>query len=501
MLGRREGGSHAYAGRASSREGVENLFSFKFDRFGELRLECQQAGSPAKHKHKHRKIHHMKTSQLERITAKFKISARRARMPIYSWFSADDAAALVTEKSVSYWGTRLREHREYARQCTGEAKSPPKSRLIWSESLRTLVEEIADGGCPVAEALLKARRFRHAHARKLAGNHFSFREKAGMISYLPAGRALVTTEAGLWARDGRQEMKPVKWARSVLAGWQLSRLRDEQFSAFAARFAAAENASALRVGLIEDVGAVYDERNYNTDTLCSCMQQCNASYGVESDNGKGQRVGDFYERAGAQVLTVRRGDGRLEGRAIYWPKIQGLGADVAGLDRVYGSPEVVELVKSWARENGVAMRSNPQGGGDTAWLLNGESLGRGAYVVPARDLCGARFFPYLDTFRFQDEDGNLWTEDDSDRTVFEYTSTQGGREERNRHEGEVQLHDGTWHDEDDAYYVESEGEYYASEDVVHCYRSDSYILREGAFEVEIGRNNTIYLSAEYVNEL
>lgn len=421
-------------------------------------------------------------------------------MPIYSWFCAEDAAALVSEKSTSYWGTRLREHREYARQCSASsAKTPPKSRLIWSESLRVLVEDIADGGCPVAEALLKARRFRHAHARKLAGNHFSFREKAGLISFLPAGRTLVMNDAGLWARDGRQEQKPVKWAKSVLAGWQLSRLRDEQFSAFAARFAAAENASALRVELVEDVGAVYGDRNHCEQYVgVACMQQ---SHKADYDNGRGERVGDFYERAGAQVLTVRRGDGRLEGRAIYWPKIQGLGANVAGLDRVYGSPEVLEMVKSWARENGVAMRANPQSGGNTAWMLNGESLGRGAYVVPEGDLCDAGWYPYMDTFRYQDEDGDLWTEDDKDRTVYEYTSVHGDREERNRHEGEVQLHNGTWIDEDDAYYVESEGEYYASDDVVHCHRSGNTILREGAFEVEIGRNNTIYLSAEYVTEL
>lgn len=421
-------------------------------------------------------------------------------MPIYGWFCAEDAAALMTEKSTSYWGTRLREHREYARQSSAMvAKTPPASRLIWSESLRDLVADIAAGGCPVAEALIKARKYRHAHNQKLAGNYFSFREKAGMISYLPSGRALVVNDAGLWARDGRQETKPVKWAKSVLAGWQLARLKDHDFSAFAAKFAAAENASALRVELVDDVGAIYGERNHSDAVNGSCMQQYHLSHGEDYDNGRGERVGDFYERAGAKVLTVRRGDGRLEGRAIYWPKIQGLGAEVAGVDRVYGSPEVLEVVKTWAAENGVAMRSNPQSGGETSWRLNGEALGYGAYVVPARSVCGAGFYPYLDTFRYQDADGDLWTGDDKDRTVYAYNSTCGDREDCNPHEGQVQLHDGEWHDEEDAYMVE--GEYYAGDDVVECHRTGEYILRDGAYEIELSRTRTIYISADYVTEL
>ena len=441
----------------------------------------------------------MTTSQLERVTKTLKRSAKKAGMQLYSWFCEEDARAMLAERSTSYWGTRLREHREYARQST-TAKIPPASRLHWSASLRDLVADIAAGGCPVAEALQKARTYRHAHSQKLAGNYFSFREKAGMISYLPAGRPLVLNDAGLWARDGRQETKPVKWAKSVLAGWQLARLKDHDFSAFAAKFAAAENASALRLELVDNVGAVYGERNHSENVGHACMQQYHASYGADSDNGRGERVGDFYERAGAKVLAIWRGDGRLEGRALYWPKIHGLsGGEVAGLDRVYGSPEVLEMVKNWASEGGVAMRSNPQSGGDTSWRLNGESLGYGAYIVPARSVCGAGFFPYLDTFRYQDGDGDLWSSHDEDRTVYAYGSTCGDREECNPHEGEVQLHDGTWHDEDDAYEVD--GEYYAGDDVVECYRTGEHILREGAYEVELSRTQTVYISADYVREL
>lgn len=422
-------------------------------------------------------------------------------MHLFNWFCEEDARAMMNERSTSYWGIRLREHREYARQSTATVtKNPPASRLHWSDSLRTLVEDIAGGGCPVAEALIKARKYRHAHNQKLTGNYFSFREKAGMISYLPAGRNLVLNDAGLWARDGRQETKPVKWAKSVLAGWQLARLKDHDFSAFAAKFAAAENASALRVELVDDVGAVYEERNHSDAVSGSCMQQYSLSYGEDRDNGRGERVGDFYKRAGAKVLAVWRGDGRLEGRAIFWPKIRGLSAgNVAGVDRVYGSPEVLEMVKRWAAENGAAMRSNPQSGGETSWWLNGESLGYGGFIVPAQSLRGAGFYPYMDTFRYQDEDGDLWAVHDKNRTVFAYGSTCGDREECNPHEGQVQLHDGTWHDEDDAYEVG--GEYYAGEDVVECHRTGEYILRDGAFEIELSRTRTVCISADYVREL
>jgi hypothetical protein len=443
----------------------------------------------------------MTTSQLERVTAKFNMSARRARMPIYSWFCAEDARALVTEKSTAYWAVRLKEHREYARTTRQDPltrdfldRVKPTGKLTFSNSLIELLTGMELHGDAVAAALAKASKYAHCHARKVPGNYYSYREKAGMISYLPAGRALVHTESGTWARDGRQEMKPAKWARSVLAGWQLARLRDEDFSAFASKFAAAENAAAVRLELCDDVGAVYGCRNYSDYVGGSCMQ----AYPGAGDNGKGEAVGPFYREAGAQVLAIWRGDGRLEARAIFWPEMHISGRVVPAVDRVYASPEHSEMFRAWARENGAAVKGNLNGRGN-AWELGGEHLGYGGYVVPSGDVDGVDFFPYLDTFRFQDESGNLCANDEEDETVYEYCCTGGGREERNRHEGQVQLHDGTWHDEDDAYEVD--GEYYASEDVVMCHRSDEYILRNGAYEIELGRNNTIHISAEYVTEL
>lgn len=422
-------------------------------------------------------------------------------MPIYSWFCTEDARALVAEKSTAYWAVRLKEHREYARTtkhdpltCALLDRVKPTGKLIFSRSLSELLAGMEDAGDAVAAALLRAGRYAHCHARKVPGNYYSYREKAGMISYLPAGRTLVFTESGTWARDGRQETKPAKWARSILAGWQLARLRDEDFSAFAARFAAAENAAAVRLELCDDVGAVYGCREFSDYVGGSCMQ----AYPGAGNNGKGEAVGPFYREAGAKVLTIWRGDGRLEARAIFWPEMHISGRVVPAVDRVYASPEHSEMIRAWARENGAAVKGNLNGRGN-AWELDGQHLGYGGYVVPSGDVDGVNFFPYLDTFRYQDEAGNLCAEDDRDETCYEYSCTGGGREERDRHEGQVQLHDGSWHDEEDAYEVG--GEYYAGEDVVECHRSGEYILRDGAFEVELSRHETVYFSARYVTEL
>ena len=444
----------------------------------------------------------MKTKTLERIKARFNRSARKCGLYTYGGLQDAEVADMAYSKSSAYWARNLhdqRQHRAYMAKvdlltCGIWERIRPTGRLTFSSSLSELLAGMESAEDGVAAALIRASKYSHCHARKVPGNFYAIREKAGLISYLPAGRRLMLTDSGTWARDGRQEMKPAKWARAILAGWQLARLTDQDFAKFAAKFAAAENASALRLELCEDVGDVYERRNFSDHVSGSCMQ---ADADESKDNGRGYRVGPFYKAAGAQVLAIWRGDGRLEARAMYWPEVHIGGRTVPAVDRVYGSPEHCEMIKAWARENGAAVKGNMSGKG-SAWELDGQHLGYYGYITPVGDVDGVNFFPYLDTFRYQDSSGNLCAMDDEE-TVYEYCCTGGGREERDRHEGEVQLHDGTWHDEDDAYEVN--GEYYAGEDVVMCHRSDEYILRDGAFEIELGRNNTIYLSAEYVTEL
>jgi hypothetical protein len=218
----------------------------------------------------------------------------------------------------------------------------------------------------------------------------------------------------------------------------------------------------------------------------------------DEENGYlGGKLGDFWDCYGVKILTVTQKSGKLMGRAIYWPHVNGGGVDGPALDRMYGSPEAVEMMKNYATENALAYKLQ-QSMGSREWQRNGERVGSGGYVESAKSVSSHIYYPYMDTFAYGDDDDTLNTQKDDD-TTHEYKSTSGGREEINPHEGQVQLANGEWIDEDDAYEVD--GEYYGSDEVVYCHRSGETILRDGAFMVELSRYETIYLSADYVTEL
>jgi hypothetical protein len=153
---------------------------------------------------------------------------------------------------------------------------------------------------------------------------------------------------------------------------------------------------------------------------------------------------------------------------------------------------VIEYVFSqgWAKKE--ADRS-----GNSSWLMpDGSAYHRGVSVELAKSVEGCRFFPYIDTFQYQDGDVLYAREDSS--WEYRYCCTTGGRDDN--HAGQVQDVDGEWIDESDATCID--GDYYATHDdrVVYCHNDDEYILRADAYEVEVGgRIGTIYLHDRYVS--
>jgi hypothetical protein len=69
------------------------------------------------------------------------------------------------------------------------------SKLVVAESLRQLVQAIADSGNAPAKMMIQAFESSMYHG-PLAGNHYAYREKAGLISYCPAGRVQSIGENG-----------------------------------------------------------------------------------------------------------------------------------------------------------------------------------------------------------------------------------------------------------------------------------------------------------------
>lgn len=365
------------------------------------------------------------------------------------------------------------------------------SRLRVSATLEKWLNRIEESpnakAARVATAILRAMESRVAHAQELFGNFFASREREGLISYCPADRTQGITPDGKWERAGRVEIKPAKFARGILR--HPERFRDDEYAAFAEAFGGVEAGEKIEWRILTteaEIDAAYNALNWGSKTpdneggdlrIQSCMW--------------GQDVGRFYERAGARVLLgVQRGI--YVSRVVLW-ETREIGT-VA--DRLYASPSINEACRAYIREQGWA-KKEADSNSSSGWIqADGSTIHRTLTVEPPRSLSCCRTFPYMDSFRWQYGD-LLRTIDDGDWD-YEYASTSGGREEG--HRGQLQDVDGNWIYEDDAYSVG--GDYYHCDDerIVMCHFRDEHILRDDAYEIELGgRLGTIYIHEDQVS--
>jgi len=355
------------------------------------------------------------------------------------------------------------------------------SSLIVSESLRQLVQGIADAGNRPAKFMLLAMDSGLYHG-ELVGNHYAYREREGLVSYCPAGRVQAINENGKWERAGRQETTPARWIRSVLKEARVKTFKDHELAEFTEKFKAEElKAKVTLVELTDFVGA-YKSSNY-TDTegaLYSCMWD--------------DPVQAFYSSAPCKVLIAKRGDGKYTGRALIWEDVSGTGG-ARFMDRVYSaSPEIREMYIAYAKEHGI-WKKDKENAQCRRWLKPDGEYAYDELTVEVPNLDSIGFYPYMDTFRHSSGD-TLTSGGDADQE-YAYHSTSGEREELNPHAGQVQTDSGDWIDEDDAY--EIGGSWYHSDDVVICHHSGDAILLTDAYEVQLTRSQSIYIHEDYVN--
>mgnify|MGYP003346391137 FL=1 len=196
------------------------------------------------------------------------------------------------------------------------------------------------------------------------------------------------------------------------------------------------------------------------------------------------------------VLTASQG-GKFVARALVWSLTYN-GENIKVMDRVYAcSPELEQLMFEHAKNAGWWRKARQNNTSTASFTLpDGSERSALLSVRPVsrwHDDCS--FWPYLDSFRWLDsDDGELRN---SESLSHELNQTDGEREER--HEGEVQDVNGEWISEDDA--VSINGDYYHvdSDEIVTCHRSEEYILRSDAYEVNLSRHETIYIHEDYVN--
>jgi hypothetical protein len=357
------------------------------------------------------------------------------------------------------------------------------SGLIVAESLRELVQEIADAGNRPAKVMILAMDSGLYHG-ELVGNYYAYREKEGLVSYCPAGRVQALTDNGKWERAGRQETTPARWVRSVLKEARIKTFRDHELAEFTEKFKAAELRAKVELVESADFKAAYTSTNHTTTDggAYSCMWD--------------DPVAEFYQGAPCKVLIAKRGDGKLMGRAIVWDSVQGTGG-ARFMDRIYSAtPEVREMYVAYAKERGI-WKKDKESAQCRTWRRPDGSLSGNVLTVEHKDLESVDFFPYMDTFAHSL--GDTLTSGGEDGQEYAYHTTNGGREDLDTHAGQVQTDSGDWIDEDDAACID--GSYYHIDECVTCEHSGDWILIADAYRVEIGRNNTIYIHEDFVNRV
>ena len=303
---------------------------------------------------------------------------------------------------------------------------------------------------------------------QMIGTHFTFREKKGLISYMPAGKEQAINDDCTWAIKGRQATSPGKWLRSMFSDRAIERLKiaDHEFAHLSTAIKHLELADELTI-LEVPFEQAYRKANY-PEEIHSCMWD--------------KPVGSFYRLFDAKAVVCRDGTGAFRARAVVWHNVRHATGTIVLMDRIYSAkPEIETAMKEFAAHNGWCFKARQGSGCSDGYISPEGPIGSTASV---RSLCGdieEDYYPYLDTFQYGDCD-NLSTRQCDHYT---YASTDGGREDATEddHEGEVQDVDGEWIGEDDAYNVD--GDYYHRDDsrIVWC-KDEEYHLRSECCKVD-----------------
>ena len=267
-----------------------------------------------------------------------------------------------------------------------------KHPMNTTTSFRKFIGDTAEN-CLVSALILRGciRNGRYVALDKSAKpvmNYISYRDAKGLISFMPPNRTQEFNDNGSWCNDGRQTMKPAKFARAILHPRIVAKLKDHQFAEFASKFKANEIANEVSFH-IESV-----KEGYNSDfavSIGSCMHY--------------KPVQTFYEMFDCNVLIARQG-GKNIGRAILWNDVTINGKEHCKfLDRMYANTnEIFRLFEEWASDNGV-YRKYSQNGDNMEDLVSPDGTLIELPIIVTKKKKNAKskiFKPYLDTLEYTD---------------------------------------------------------------------------------------------------
>lgn len=283
---------------------------------------------------------------------------------------------------------------------------------------------IKEHDCRIANFIYRADSYARYLNPDRKFDYITFREKKGLISFQPAGREQKYNDEGKWARDGRQEIKPAKFAKEFLHPRLIAKFKDHEIAAFATRFKAFEESRMIDFEVVE-IEEAYNSSKYESD-IGSCMADKN--------------VAPFYHSFGTKAVVAKRKNGKLCGRALLWTnvEIKDEPEPQTFMDRIYtANLEVAELFLQWVKDkkywykdgqNNQSWKTyiNPQGKKvDTTLVVR---------TIDGKTVDGLEFYPYLDTLFYGDDNYSITntpihvsSEDESVGSFASYRQTSGAR--------------------------------------------------------------------------
>lgn len=328
-----------------------------------------------------------------------------------------------------------------------------------SSSLRALLEA---SNCQVGKLFLTSDKVLEV------GNYFSFREAEGTISYCPEKKEQEFGEDGRWLRKSRVDIRVGRLIKKIFGAGD-NPLPDAEIEIFVNKFKALEEDS-VEFKVATSAGEINEA--YDNAMVDSCM--------------KGQDVGPFYAKVGAQVLYAEK-KGNVIGRAVLWPKVETSGGEIKLMDRIYGQDSIVQMFRNYADDNGYHSLAY-NGGGCGVAQYDGKKVD--LRTVPITKFPSVDWYPYMDTFSHASS-RYLTTESGQEYWLL---STEGDCHDpdEDEHEGEVwsEYHD-EWLDED--YAVQVEGDWRRADDCVTTH-DGRWILEDESKKVNI--SGKIYIVHE-----
>lgn len=284
------------------------------------------------------------------------------------------------------------------------------------------------------------------HLLNSEGNYI-LREDSDTISYLPKSKMHKFGEDNPYDDGiGRVRIKIGRFTRKFLSSKSVLEyeINDQEIENFVNLFKSHfnRNPENLKIVIGNDILNWYLEENYQLlsdgcryGTLWnSCMRYSN----------RNKFMSLYTKNNNIKMLILLDNDGKLSARALLWDNVTDKdGNTYKVMDRIYSFHDHdVNFFKDWAKENGYIYKLEQTAKSEKFFVVNGIEVE--LILTIQLENWSMKYYPYLDTFKFFDDQYGKLSNSDSFRFQYILVQSNGGLEP----EPEPDTTEEEWHDEE-----------------------------------------------------